>query len=1076
MRTHMSYRSAVQLLDGRNSKLLKLIDQATVALLGASAIPTHGATLALFGLRNEAIRLGREKITEIRDRRHRWSDPDRTDRLVAAHAILVITNYFEALTRSELPIDVEDLQLTDQEKVILSSPGALQESHGDLLRALTEEAVPVPTPARSHEAVLGDLRSFYGQLCERLITFIDGLAVVEQLTETDFDALRETIRSSVPEAAVRRYQEDFLKLAADCPVFALWANLNNHQATREAIRELNSETARRLSSMFSAIEGVAAGLSGVEILLSEARVGSHAYAATALAIRAASELEWPIVNARLLDAHPQVQFPKLREGYINPAGRITDQLSSDDLGDDSWWDGQPLHSTLEPSLAGLLTEAYDAPIVVLGQPGAGKSLLTKVLAARLSQAGILAIRVELRHVDANAPIERQIRNGIEQATNGEQTSWPELVRAYHQAKRRVVLLDGFDELLQATGVNRSDYLELVQNFQQNEAAFGRHTAILITSRTVVASRTRFPEGTVVLRLDPFTDDQISQSITTWNDINRPFYSKTRLKPIPMEVILRHRTLAEQPLLLLMLELYDADDNSLQKEKSDFDISDLYEKMLIRFSRREVMSRGGASKDSHALQRAIEQKLQQLSITAAAMFNRAQQWVNAVELEEDLSQLYPTQTEEVRDTLHEPLTKTDLTVGGFFFIHKSSAEGLTRRRTYEFMHATFGEYLMARGVWRSLEYLLATAQSQSRVFSITESPRRLNDDFLYALLSFEPLSAREPVVDFLRRCVERFSLEDRSELRKFLISLFRVSLFAQPRNDFAGYEPVRRRSTTARLAIYNANLLLLATLLEKSPVQSDDLFVGSEGDEPWVQHTRLWQSQFTTHDAWMGFVRILKVNRLWKDDRRVLEISAPDRRIEAPVTIGGDDGWPFTLPVTPEEPVVVKMYDGLDLLYEADFLSDPQAQLLLDIAEPMTGIDPEILSLTVVETDGRLLSPARALLELLAAISKNGKHEIREKVYRRCLPSIRFYESIDRPAYLTLILSLLSSDVEHISPEFTIAFCIEISSKCSHGHHKDEIAKLLRNIEPEAVERVEHALEGMRNQVNSGPQSSVVKET
>jgi hypothetical protein len=54
----------------------------------------------------------------------------------------------------------------------------------------------------------------------------------------------------------------------------------------------------------------------------------------------------------------------------------------------------------------------------------------------------------------------------------------------------MVMLDGFDELLQATGVSQSDYLEKVAEFQRREADQGRPVAALVTSRTAVADRAR----------------------------------------------------------------------------------------------------------------------------------------------------------------------------------------------------------------------------------------------------------------------------------------------------------------------------------------------------------------------------------------------------------------------------------------------------------------------------------------------------------------------------------------------------------------------------------------------------------
>jgi predicted kinase len=52
------------------------------------------------------------------------------------------------------------------------------------------------------------------------------------------------------------------------------------------------------------------------------------------------------------------------------------------------------------------------PIVLLGQPGSGKSVLTRILAARLSAAGFLAVRVELRQAPAEADLQEQIEFAI----------------------------------------------------------------------------------------------------------------------------------------------------------------------------------------------------------------------------------------------------------------------------------------------------------------------------------------------------------------------------------------------------------------------------------------------------------------------------------------------------------------------------------------------------------------------------------------------------------------------------------------------------------------------------------------
>ena len=104
-------------------------------------------------------------------------------------------------------------------------------------------------------------------------------------------------------------------------------------------------------------------------------------------------------------------------------------------------------------------EAARAPMLLLGQPGAGKSALTRILAARLPAADFLVVRVVLREVPAEAEVQDQIEHALRSAI-GETVAWADLARDAGGALP-VILLDGFDELLQATGMHQSDYLQRV---------------------------------------------------------------------------------------------------------------------------------------------------------------------------------------------------------------------------------------------------------------------------------------------------------------------------------------------------------------------------------------------------------------------------------------------------------------------------------------------------------------------------------------------------------------------------------------------------------------------------------------
>src|SRR5262249_37824397 len=155
------------------------------------------------------------------------------------------------------------------------------------------------------------------------------------------------------------------------------------------------------------------------------------------------------------------------------------------------------------------------------------------------------------------------------SATGESLTWPELARSAGDALP-VVLLDGFDELLQTTGVSQSDYLERVETFQRREADLGHPVAVLVTSRTAVADRARPARDMVTVRLEPFGTTQITRWCTVWNAANAEWLRSRNLLPLSTASLQAHRELACQPLLLLMLALYDADGNALLRDEAQFE--------------------------------------------------------------------------------------------------------------------------------------------------------------------------------------------------------------------------------------------------------------------------------------------------------------------------------------------------------------------------------------------------------------------------------------------------------------------------------------------------------------------------
>ena len=586
MNKGLSYSDAVKLLGGSDSRVVAAIDKLAGGVLLAAAAGVSVFALGLFEAKAEFIRLSMDLVSSLRDKFRGLDRFSRSERLAAAQAVLVLVAYFEELDNFEstaaedraLPYSVRTvmrqvgrrkLRKPDQVSLAAGTP-ADSAKLGSLVRGLLQEQLPAPVPQFPYEVTLERIGELYGRLSVQLAAYVVGPESWDALDPDDQKAFRKAFQENVGRRAVGRYEELFRRLAADFPEVAFWANLVDHQATRGEIRDLR------------------AGLAGLEHAFAAITMGRAADdRRDALARRYRAALGQPVLETGEMPAEGP-RIPALGDAYVNPDFRVAEVSPRDKPHLEQWWDDHPVRDDFQGFLLGYLTspQATSGPLVLLGQPGSGKSVLTKVLAARLPAREFLTVRVVLREVPSDADLQSQIEYAVRDATR-ENLTWPDLVAAAGDALP-VVMLDGFDELLQATGVSQSDYLEKKMLFQEREAIHGHPVAVIVTSRTAVADRARIPPGGAVsVRLEPFSDEKVTQWLGVWNETNTTFYDTHSLRPLSAETVLKGAELARQPLLLLMLALYDADGNALHATGDNLGHAQLYERLLARFSEREV---------------------------------------------------------------------------------------------------------------------------------------------------------------------------------------------------------------------------------------------------------------------------------------------------------------------------------------------------------------------------------------------------------------------------------------------------------------------------------------------------------
>ncbi|HEX4818330.1 MAG TPA: hypothetical protein VFV66_36795 [Nonomuraea sp.] len=807
-----SYADALRILGCKDGRLAKVIGFAAAA--ERSGWPLAGAgqlVLGLADLRTSVVRYGEDVTGRMAGPRGGADRHTRTRRLAAAHAVVVVSAYFEALGEVKLPFTLEQLDRADQ----ISHGVPTRERFAGLVAELLLRRLPTPEPHVPYAATRQAVERAYLRMSEAMAGYVGGLPVWDELSVDDRLLLPRMLAEGPVGHALRSYDEDYRSLA-----------LGSHEF---GVRSLVTDRPQP-----------ATALSRVAWLLAELappRVGDQPM--IHLARMAANALDQPLLQAGKLPE--DVYLPLLGEGYLTPRCRVAELTREAAPASRTWWQEQRLLPDTEAFLVGHLTSlrATQAPLLVLGEPGSGKTKLTEVLAARLARSEFLPIRVDLQGVAARASVTEQVEQAVA-AVLDERVPYADLVAAADGAQP-VILLDGFDELVQG-GVNRYDYLAHVQEFQRAEAEQGRPVAAIVTSRTVVADRIRFPDGLLALELQPFEDDQVRQWLDIWDQANRALLARRDLKPLPADAALAHGEMARQPLLLLLLALYDAGGNALQRgTPAPLKRSRLYEVLLRDFTERET---GGARRVQ------IDQELVLLGTVALSMLARGRQVITDEALDRDLPALCHGGEDDHEDARADWARRA---TERFFFV---------RRNGHAFLHSTFGEFLVA---WLTV-YALRDLDRRRRLAG--DEPLALvqsvDDDLLYAVTSHSCLAERGPTVGFILELLEEVPAAVRARCAEQLTGLLRRSLHERGRRHFTGFRPVRH-PLTRRLAAYSANLALLVVAASDEPVAVSRLLPGPDSLERWSSFTHLWKGQLG-EEGWTGLLTALAARRVVVDGK------------------------------------------------------------------------------------------------------------------------------------------------------------------------------------------------------------------
>ena len=768
------------------------------------------------------------------------------ERAQAAQVLLILSAYFDTM-KQYIPDETNAISISKEEKITITDKAlaayteriSKQRSNQNIKvpRSIMDYDLDFQAPLETEQQFKERLSKFYELLNEEFIKFISNLSFTERLTGTDRDHFMASLRI-VPKQSLNNYYSQFFELQNLVPSFCIWAN---NQAHTEIINKIDvgfEDISRRIDKFI-----VAHCEQGIQTIENYVKLYK-------------GYIEEELVKTQELDTShsSEVEFPAKKDIFVPQKFKALSYQKEMSIENEGTWKyleekeniGVFITDTLHHSTTGKL------PLLILGTPGAGKTLLSYMLAAQILSHEYHVIIIRLRDIVAENTITQQINEQIENDF-ANQCNWDQFVKG-SLSTPILLIFDGYDELLQASGKTYSDYITKIVEFQKNQLSiYGIQVKCLLTSRITLIDKVTIPKGTTIIRLSEFDPERINLWTSIWNDVNSTYFSKHGIEKFSIDSTSKVYDLAKQPLLLLLLALYDSKGNAL-KLNIELTGAQLYDSLIRDFIEREQRKNANFLNYTEAdRKKTVNRELQKISIAALGMYNRRVLFTRDDELEKDLGFLLNSGEEDIISTEYGRLNESDMVLGRFFFIYRSHSKSTdskdNKNSAYEFLHNTFGEFLTARFIVNELyEKIRFTSQLQiNDMMSNWSLPPTRG---WVVSLSYSALSSRPNVVKMISEWVNSY-FQDKALDREKVLSALNYILKTEIHCTISGKDifvldkilsengnPFEKKEYLMHLACYSLNLIILGTL-----VCGDIENIFSIKNESWNKLTCLWRYAF-----------------------------------------------------------------------------------------------------------------------------------------------------------------------------------------------------------------------------------------
>lgn len=380
--------------------------------------PAAAAFLPLITAKNELIRLGKSVFKVFSDKKDD-DYVDRQQRMQVAYSLICFSAFFEALDRHIPSALRERIGLLKGEKIFLARSArgkAARTSEvppqdaATLVAAnpLATLAIAFPHPTETLAQQSERHADLWKQMGKGFVDFVKQLAFWEEAKEKEQTQIVAGLEK-LPQMAAECFEGQYFELARRYEDFAVWANLQEHKKTKALIGSLSEYVQRHASLVASAKSAIDTGFAKMhEAVLSipeNLKMTQAADIAASLEVHYKHRVVEPIAEEKdeSRGERPRLRFPRICDAFVPQSFRVLRYTAkAKGLEDEGTWKDLERRDDLGAFLLSCLSSPYstDTPLVVLGHPGSGKSLLTTVLSAQLLSKHFTAIRVPLREVNA----------------------------------------------------------------------------------------------------------------------------------------------------------------------------------------------------------------------------------------------------------------------------------------------------------------------------------------------------------------------------------------------------------------------------------------------------------------------------------------------------------------------------------------------------------------------------------------------------------------------------------------------------------------------------------------------------